>query len=80
MAILIRVANSDGVVGQCDAKCYGAHEPRCSCICGGENHGVGLTKALANTRAIVETVGQRGQVQTHMDPRANQTVFVGILE
>lgn len=38
-----------GVLRRCDARCYNATHGRCSCICGGENHGVGLERALANT-------------------------------
>jgi hypothetical protein len=44
------VHNSEGCVGQCDAKCYMAIAPKCTCICGGKNHGAGFAKALDNTR------------------------------
>lgn len=46
MVSLITVHNSDGCVGRCDAHCYMAKSPRCACICGGKNHGVGLKRAL----------------------------------
>lgn len=46
---LIYVGNSDGCVGRCDARCYEATSPDCDCICGGKNHGKGLTQARANT-------------------------------
>lgn len=49
MSTLISAGNSDGVYGRCDAKCYGAQHPKCDCICGGRNHGVGLRQALTNT-------------------------------
>jgi hypothetical protein len=52
--ILIEVRNSEGVVGRCDAHCYNAKEPHCECICGGKNHGVGLQRAIENTREQVE--------------------------
>ena len=56
MATLIEVRNSDGVVGRCDAHCTGATSPvaECECICGGMNHGVGLARAVENTRAPSE--------------------------
>lgn len=37
---------------RCDAKCYNGHDHRCTCICGGKNHGAGLQKALDNVRDI----------------------------
>ena len=54
MATLISVYNSDGLVGRCDAKCYGAKEPDCQCVCGGANHGAGVKQATANTQAMAE--------------------------
>jgi hypothetical protein len=45
MATLMALYNSEGCVGRCDATCYNAKHKRCTCICGGRNHGVG--KALA---------------------------------
>jgi len=49
MTTLIAVYNSSGLVGRCDAKCYNAKHPVCTCICGGANHGQGLQKAVENT-------------------------------
>ena len=49
MSALITVSNSDGVVGQCDAKCYDARAEFCDCICGGMNHGAGKEDAISNT-------------------------------
>lgn len=43
------VQHVGGVVRRCDARCYHATHTRCTCICGGENHGVGLERALRNT-------------------------------
>lgn len=48
MTTLISYVSSSGEQGRCDAKCYDAAEPRCSCICGGANHGVGLNQAINN--------------------------------
>jgi hypothetical protein len=50
---LIEVRNSEGCVGRCDAKCYGATDERCACVCGGRNHGVGKGRAIENTREMV---------------------------
>lgn len=55
MTTLISVYNSDGLVGQCDAKCYNAKEPGCQCVCGGANHGAGQQKAIENTERMSET-------------------------
>lgn len=55
MVTLIEVYNSDGLVGRCDAKCYKAHEPECTCVCGGANHGACLNQAMENTRQLAET-------------------------
>lgn len=54
MTTLIEVRNSSGIVGRCDAKCYNAKKPGCTCICGGKNHGAGLQKATDNTRELAE--------------------------
>ncbi len=49
---LMSVYNPEGLQGRCDEKCYNATSTRCVCICGGVNHGVGLDKAIENTRDI----------------------------
>jgi hypothetical protein len=49
VATLIAVYTSGGCLGRCDARCYNANEPRCTCICGGVNHGAGEAKATENT-------------------------------
>lgn len=54
MATLMAVYNSQGCVGRCDARCYNAKGPRCRCICGGKNHGVGLAKARDNTARMAD--------------------------
>jgi len=45
---------------RCDGRCYDANadrldvnnRPKCRCICGGVNHGVGLEKAKANAKKL----------------------------
>lgn len=54
MTTMIAAYNSDGCIGRCDAKCYEAQHPDCTCICGGKNHGAGQKKALENTRELAE--------------------------
>jgi hypothetical protein len=54
MTTLIAVYDNYGCVGRCDSRCYSAHEPQCDCICGGRNHGVGLERAVDNTRQMAE--------------------------
>lgn len=53
MVSLLTVHNSEGCVGRCDAGCYMAKTPKCHCICGGKNHGVGLKRALDNNQQRV---------------------------
>jgi hypothetical protein len=54
MATLIEVRNNNGLVGRCDAKCYGAIDALCDCVCGGANHGAGLRQAQSNTEQMIE--------------------------
>lgn len=56
MTTVLSVHNSDGCVGWCDANCHDAKNPKCTCICGGVNHGVGLSKAVENIRAVYDTI------------------------
>lgn len=61
MATLIQETHSCGSRRRCDARCYNATGKKCTCICGGRNHGVGLKKAIENTREIVEELLARDQ-------------------
>jgi len=40
---------------RCDAKCYESTSAKCDCVCGGKNHGAGLSKAIDNTRELAES-------------------------
>ena len=52
--ILIEQRNGAGkITGRCDARCYKARRTRCECICGGQNHGVGLAEAVNNIVPIL---------------------------
>jgi hypothetical protein len=50
MTTLIAAYYGDRCVARCDARCYNAKGRACHCICGGENHGVGLNKATDNVQ------------------------------
>lgn len=54
MTTVLAVYNSEGCVGRCDAKCHEATTRECDCICGGRNHGIGVRRALDQTRADIE--------------------------
>jgi hypothetical protein len=54
MTTLIYVRYGSGETHRCDARCYTAREPDCSCICGGKNHGVGESKAVQNVLQYTE--------------------------
>ena len=42
--IVIEGRKRDGSkTGRCDARCYKATGQDCHCICGGKNHGVGIS-------------------------------------
>lgn len=40
------------VARRCDARCYNGHGAKCTCVCGGKNHGAGLEKAIDNVRDV----------------------------
>ena len=52
MAALIAIYTSQGCIGRCDARCYQATRPDCTCICGGRNHGKGFEQSIINTRTM----------------------------
>lgn len=50
MITLMAVYDADSCAGQCDARCYAAAGTECrGCVCGGANHGAGLSQAIRNT-------------------------------
>lgn len=54
MTTLIAVHGVGGRIKRCDARCYDAHETECDCVCRRLNHGVGLQRAIENTRKQVQ--------------------------
>lgn len=71
MSTLITVKNSQGVIGRCDERCYNAVTRRCKCCCGGVNHGVGLNKAITNTRRMYDE-----QFRANLDCDSAQTQVI----
>lgn len=65
MATLIIARKADGsLLGRCDAKCYNAKGLKCTCVCGGMNHGVGLNQAIDNihkNRALLMDSQEAGE-------------------
>lgn len=55
MSTLISWGNSEGTKGRCDAKCHGAKDPKCACMCGGRYHGKGV-----DSPALFEAVKDYG--------------------
>lgn len=79
MVVLIAVYTSEGLVGRCDARCYTGSDERCECVCGGSNHGAGLSAAVDNTREQAEAWIEQAREQTpgitgfDLDPLAKMT-------
>jgi len=65
MTTFLTAHNWSGHVGRCNAKCYNATKQKCTCICGGRNHGVGPQGAYENTTKITESeIKENYQVKT----------------
>jgi hypothetical protein len=62
MTTMIAVYTGDGCAGRCDASCYHAMGPECTCICGGRNNGIGRQEAIENTRQLGESWLKRAEV------------------
>jgi hypothetical protein len=60
--VLMEVRTSSGGVRRCDKRCYEAKHKKCTCICGGKNHGVGLQKAMENVREDALKMIERASV------------------
>jgi hypothetical protein len=50
MVLLRKKIVGQGKTRVCNQTCYDAKSPKCHCICGGKNHGWGLTVARQNVR------------------------------
>lgn len=49
MPTIITATSGNGKTRRCDARCYNARGKKCTCICGGRNHGVGLNQAISQS-------------------------------
>lgn len=56
MPTLLTWDDAGGQKRRCDAKCYNAKHAKCTCICGGTNHGKGLKKAIENTMQMADSM------------------------
>lgn len=50
--IIIKKDKHGAITGKCDAKCYDAKGKKCHCVCGGDNHGIGINEAILNTSRL----------------------------
>lgn len=72
MPDLIAVYDKDGnCIGKCGSSCYDARKDECKCICQGANHGIGFTKAMAQSEEITEGLIQKAEqgVQVHNEAK-----------
>ena len=59
MVTLINSQTGSDHPRRCDANCYNAKHDKCTCVCGGTNHGAGLQKATDNTSIIAENLARK---------------------
>ena len=77
MPDLITVYDSEGKsIGKCGYSCYAAKKPDCKCICGGKNHGIGFTRAMAQTAEITEAIIKKADegVEVHNEAKGLRLV------
>ena len=54
--------------GRCNAGCYNAKHEKCVCVCQGRNHGIGLDRAVDNTREMTEELFKKfSEVKLSLD-------------
>jgi len=68
MSTLIAAYNSQGCIGRCDARCYNARDPKCTCICGGRNHGIGRARAVQGTPEWIDELLNQLDAHNRDDP------------
>ncbi|MCZ7544885.1 MAG: hypothetical protein M5R40_15785 [Anaerolineae bacterium] len=68
MTTLIAVYDSEGCRGRCDARCYNAKGDKCTCVCGGMNHGAGPQRAMQNTQDLAEEWITRYSAEHDLQP------------
>jgi len=50
MATVLKLKFASGKIRRCDSRCHNAKGDKCTCVCGGINHGVGLRQAIINSQ------------------------------
>ena len=73
MATLIKGSPGTGQKRQrnCNIQCYNAKGETCLCVCQGKNHGVGLEKAIENTREMAKSKPDLKFNETLLKPAPN---------
>jgi len=70
METVLEARDADGeLIGRCDARCHTAKGAKCTCICGGLNHGVGLDRVINS----VGIFAHRDDVEITYGTRPHQT-------
>jgi len=60
---------------RCNARCYNAKHPKCSCICAGINHGVGSNKAIDNTHEHAKPIQHKLEAGLFIINQASYQLF-----
>lgn len=75
MASLLIIRRGADIIGHCDQLCYDAKHDECVCTaCGGTNHGIGYQAAVENTRRLVATWDDPGEIELADDVQ-NHSLF-----
>lgn len=64
--IIIRKNKDGAITGRCDASCYDAKGKKCKCVCGGDNHGVGINDAILFTSQyskLLQNLSDLGEIE-----------------
>ena len=74
MTVLMELRINGRIVARCDKACVEAKHPRCTCICGGKNHGKGHNAAVENTlREADEWLARWREENGGMNPEVEMT-------
>jgi hypothetical protein len=76
MSALIEARRNDGsLIGRCDETCYNSKGKRCTCICGGRNHGIGKIRAMHNNTLQAEQAALTIARATDLEARITRFKF-----
>jgi len=70
MTVLISQRTATGE-RRCDERCYNAKGKKCSCVCGGINHGVGIEQAYKNTQEMLDALEEIPPGRCYAQPQDN---------